>query len=204
MCIALCALAGKERQRQMAIFLNEQWSSISSLLKTLNPESKVPKQSPSQSTISRFMCFQNHEGLQNYFLMKVREDLNNEHHGLQILSIDGKSRANCFNSETGRFDMDIHLFNSTKKMLLAVMTCSVGEGEATTAAKLLNKIQLYEMNTIVTADAAYYSAAFLDSVADSNLEYVLAIKGNSKGLFKSLSSFPWKSKFQYYTHIEQV
>ena len=198
MCVLFAKLTGRGGQREMAIFLSCQWELIVECLQRIGLE-KVPKQAPSQPTLSRFMSNPDNFLISSLYYQLILNSQRLQPGELRIINIDGKFRGNCFNSETGRFDADISLFDTNTGEPCGVVQCLPGEGESTAAVRLLNEYKPDLTQKVITADAAYYSEEFLSAVVTAKAEYLLAIKGNTKGLHTALKQQRWKSLNTYET-----
>ena len=200
MCVLFAKLTGRNGQREMAIFLSCQWELIIECLQSIGQGSiKIRRQAPSQSTISRFMSNPDNFLISYLYYQLILNTQRLQPGELRIINIDGKFRGNCFNSETGRFDADISLFDTKTGEACGVVQCLPGEGESAAAVRLLNEYKPDLKQKVITADAAYYSEEFLNAIVAAKAEYLLSIKGNTKGLHTLLKQQRWKSLNTYKT-----
>ena len=191
------------------MFLKLNWSWICEIAKAAGI-AKIPKNAPSQSTLSRFYSGSDEFAIKQLYLKELRTQIGpvaDEKTPQEIQSpsllgqvcVDGKRREGCISLATGRTEIDLSFFDPLTRNVLATHVCPDKEGEAVTATKMMTMIGGSLQPSIFTFDAGITGPRFISSLTAKRHHYIGAIKGNAGAVFDTILKANWLVSKMTYT-----
>jgi len=106
-------------------------------------------------------------------------------------ALDGKARAGCVSTATGRHEIDLTLFSPDTKQVLAQRTLADKEGEPNAAVEIILAEARSLPKGIFTGDAGILSPRVVSAVAGQKQGFIFGIKGNAGKVFDTIKSYSW-------------
>ena len=203
----------------MAIWAKRYWKTILKIWKKSGGKPPATWKSPSQPTLSRFLCDFDSEILRRtsneYRHKNISDELkgfkkieSNNHQNrkknrngkgpknrscLKIphYSLDGKSRKGCTSENTGRTEIDLTLYSSDFKTVINQLTLKDKQGEQTGVVQIFADKALVLPRGVITADAGILCPAVTNELTKANQYYLMQIKGNAGEAFEDALNIPW-------------
>ena len=186
-------LANLRSQRRRARWLQANWEWVCETLRS-HGITTVPRRSPSQATISRFLKGIDVWALIQRHLKTIRsamKDLSGTAGKLRHYAVDGKRREGVRSVATGRTELDVAIFDVETRTVLAKSHASDKRGEGRVFRRLLRSFGRELPRGLFTMDAGLTSPATFVWLRSRDHEYLAAIKGNCGEVFSLAQSFAW-------------
>lgn len=175
--IAICAVVcGADSWVDVEVFGKSKKEWLSGFL-------ELPNGIPSHDTFTRVFSMLDAESFQNCFIKWVK--MVSEVSKGQIVAIDGKTLRRSHDSKAGK--SAIHMVNawaSANRLVLGQVRVDDKSNEITAIPKLLSILKV--TGCIVTIDAMGCQKEITRAITDQKADYVLALKGNQRQLYKDV------------------
>jgi predicted transposase YbfD/YdcC len=181
--IAICAVVcGAEGWVEVAEFGETKLEWFSRFL-------KLPKGIPSHDTFGRVFAALDAAEFQRCFLEWVQAV--NVLTAGQVIAIDGKTLRRSHDKRRGKAALHmVSAWASANRLVLGQVATDAKSNEITAIPELLRLLDL--KGCIVTIDAAGTQTAIAEQIVAAEGDYVLALKGNQKGLAEDVTRlFEW-------------
>jgi predicted transposase YbfD/YdcC len=187
--IAICAVVcGADGWVEVAQFgkTKEKW--FSQFL-------KLPNGIPSHDTFGRVFAALDAAEFQRCFLEWVQAV--NVLTAGQVIAIDGKTLRRSHDKRRGKAALHmVSAWASANRLVLGQMATNAKSNEITAIPELLRLLDL--KGCIVTIDAAGTQTAIAEQIVAAEGDYVLALKGNQKGLSEDVTRlFEWAHSIDF-------
>ena len=140
---------------------------------------------PSHDTLSRVFQLLDPQHLQTAFQQWIQSICK---HKKDFISIDGKTLRHSYDKGGGRGAIHmISAWSSRNQMVFGQIKTAEKSNEITATPKLLKILDLTDC--VISIDAMGCQTAIAETIIKGKGDYVLAIKGNQKGLYEQIEDF---------------
>lgn len=192
--VAYVHLCGATTQRNKEAFLRTIWQKVRAVCEGLGVE--CANTAPSDSTIGR-LC----KRIDVEKLGKIVEKLANDEYASELKSepqsdivplfaLDGKARI-AAPTGTGKYEMDVSVFDARRKLLVGKISIGAKEGEQPAAREAVAKFAPSLPSGYFTADAGISCRALTKTITENFHDYLLTVKENAGEIYYLLRGLPW-------------
>ncbi len=175
----LATLAGADNMVAVATYGQEEYEWLATWL-------ELPNGVPSHDTFSRVFALIDPEQFHGFFLTWI-EHLTSKL-DLKLIHLDGKTSRGSYDRESKLKALhSVSAWSSEHHLVLAHQRVDSKSNEITAIPELL---KLLDINgTIITIDAMGTQTAIAEQIIQEGGDYILALKGNQKTLYKGVKTF---------------
>ena len=175
----LATLAGANDMVAVATYGQEQYEWLATFL-------ELPNGIPSHDTFSRVFALVNPKQFHDFFLGWL--EMLTRKLDLKLIHLDGKTSRGSYDRESKLKALhSVSAWASEHHLVLAHQRVDEKSNEITAIPELLKLLDLKD--TIITIDAMGTQTAIAKQIIQEGGDYILALKGNQKTLFKDVKKF---------------
>ena len=195
----LATLAGANDMVAVATYGQEEYEWLATFL-------ELPNGIPSHDTFSRVFALIDPKQFNDFFLCWIKHLLRQL--DLKLIHLDGKTLRGSYDRNSKlKALQSVSAWSSEHHLVLAHQRVDSKSNEITAIPELL---KLLDINgTIITLDAMGTQTAIAEQIIKEGGDYILALKGNQKTLFKDVKKFfkqavesEWEGiEYSYYNNM---